>query len=94
MGYTQPPRNAAEPPPPPPPPWGKRRVGGSPSVWRLGSDLLLGREPVDATAAALLRARGGLDGRGFSLVTGVGSIDSMILPQVHLRKPCYDFSFL
>jgi hypothetical protein len=21
-------------------------------------------------------------------------IDSMILPQVHLRKPCYDFSFL
>ena len=24
----------------------------------------------------------------------VGSIDSMILPQVHLRKPCYDFSFL
>ena len=22
------------------------------------------------------------------------SIDSMILPQVHLRKPCYDFSFL
>ena len=25
---------------------------------------------------------------------GVGSIDSMILPQVHLRKPCYDFSFL
>ena len=25
---------------------------------------------------------------------GVGSIKSMILPQVHLRKPCYDFSFL
>jgi hypothetical protein len=23
-----------------------------------------------------------------------GLIDSMILPQVHLRKPCYDFSFL
>ena len=23
-----------------------------------------------------------------------GPIDSMILPQVHLRKPCYDFSFL
>ena len=23
-----------------------------------------------------------------------GSIDAMILPQVHLRKPCYDFSFL
>ena len=30
------------------------------------------------------------EGRG-----GVGvRIDSMILPQVHLRKPCYDFSFL
>ena len=26
--------------------------------------------------------------------TGVDVIDSMILPQVHLRKPCYDFSFL
>ena len=31
---------------------------------------------------------------GVRLVTGVDSIDSMILPQVHLRKPCYDFSFL
>ena len=28
------------------------------------------------------------------IVTRVDSIDSMILPQVHLRKPCYDFSFL
>ena len=28
------------------------------------------------------------------VVHGVGLIDSMILPQVHLRKPCYDFSFL
>jgi len=27
-------------------------------------------------------------------VRGVCLIDSMILPQVHLRKPCYDFSFL
>ena len=25
---------------------------------------------------------------------GLSLIDSMILPQVHLRKPCYDFSFL
>ena len=32
--------------------------------------------------------------QGDSVVTGVDSIDSMILPQVHLRKPCYDFSFL
>ena len=31
---------------------------------------------------------------GETLVTIVDSIDSMILPQVHLRKPCYDFSFL
>ena len=36
------------------------------------------------------RERTGLNG-GF---IRVGSIDSMILPQVHLRKPCYDFSFL
>ena len=27
-------------------------------------------------------------------IHGVCLIDSMILPQVHLRKPCYDFSFL
>ena len=32
--------------------------------------------------------------RGKRWVTRVDSIDSMILPQVHLRKPCYDFSFL
>ena len=32
--------------------------------------------------------------RGETVVTRVDSIDSMILPQVHLRKPCYDFSFL
>ena len=24
----------------------------------------------------------------------VGQVSTMILPQVHLRKPCYDFSFL
>ena len=31
-----------------------------------------------------------------SLFTGFGMVFfmSMILPQVHLRKPCYDFSFL
>lgn len=23
-----------------------------------------------------------------------GQVSTMILPQVHLRKPCYDFSFL
>ena len=33
-------------------------------------------------------------GGGDDDVHGVDSIDSMILPQVHLRKPCYDFSFL
>ena len=32
--------------------------------------------------------------KGGRRVTGVGTIDSMIPPQVHLRKPCYDFSFL
>lgn len=36
----------------------------------------------------------GVEARGVCEVTGVDSIDSMILPQVHLRKPCYDFSFL
>ncbi len=28
------------------------------------------------------------------VVRGLCLIDAMILPQVHLRKPCYDFSFL
>ena len=28
------------------------------------------------------------------VVLGVDTMESMILPQVHLRKPCYDFSFL
>ena len=32
--------------------------------------------------------------RVYGNATGVDVIDSMILPQVHLRKPCYDFSFL
>ena len=27
-------------------------------------------------------------------IAGVDMIDSMIPPQVHLRRPCYDFSFL
>ena len=37
---------------------------------------------------------GVLEGRRDILVTRVGTIYPMILPQVHLRKPCYDFSFL
>src|SRR5262249_45976207 len=29
-----------------------------------------------------------------SRVVPSGQVSTMILPQVHLRKPCYDFSFL
>jgi hypothetical protein len=31
---------------------------------------------------------------GYDIIHQWMWMDSMILPQVHLRKPCYDFSFL
>ena len=42
-------------------------------------------EAASASAAAFCHV---FDGRVF------GKATTMILPQVHLRKPCYDFSFL
>ena len=32
--------------------------------------------------------------QGFYLSDGLAAATLMILPQVHLRKPCYDFYFL
>ena len=68
-------------------------VSGIP--WRV-----LRRGLVGASAAP---TGGGRGGRGRPLPPGVqnwfagrpvGQVSTMILPQVHLRKPCYDFSFL
>ena len=51
-----------------------------------------GRGPTPSGRAA--HQMGSRPKGGSTEVTGVDMIDSMILPQVHLRKPCYDFSFL
>ena len=51
-------------------------------------------QPGDRRSPHRTLRREGDIGRGGRVVTKVDSIDSMILPQVHLRKPCYDFSFL
>ena len=51
-------------------------------------------QPVPRGPPAAEEQKGGRRSWGRQEVTGVGLIDSMILPQVHLRKPCYDFSFL
>ena len=52
-----------------------------------------GASPAEGTGA-LAEGLRAAPGSGGTWVLGVDSIDSMILPQVHLRKPCYDFSFL
>ena len=52
---------------------------------RASEDSRTAATGVAAAAGVCERALG----RG---VTGSAMSDSMILPQVHLRKPCYDFS--
>ena len=48
----------------------------------------------DKRTAGSLSPKRKTEGRGDTWVRGLCLIDAMILPQVHLRKPCYDFSFL
>ena len=73
-------------------PGGSRAAGGS---WAPSAD-----GPADERvreAFGPLRAPGGaLGGRGRVSVARAAPPDLsvMILPQVHLRKPCYDFYFL
>ena len=62
--------------------WFGQPSGGSYPTLPVGLD-------SDCRAPTSRRLRRGLRER-FS----VDSIDSMIPPQVHLRRPCYDFSFL
>jgi hypothetical protein len=56
----------------------------------MGLRLRLGRNPPCPLRPVSFPAHGWLG----TLGDRFGLIDSMILPQVHLRKPCYDFSFL
>ena len=50
--------------------------------------------PARGTGAGRVSTRGPADRGSTAGSPEWCSIDSMILPQVHLRKPCYDFSFL
>ena len=54
------------------------------------------RRPVGRTSVFSAQAvpGGGLQEDAYVWFAVGLLIDSMILPQVHLRKPCYDFSFL
>ena len=72
--------------------WVRKGTRARPAASAAGAFPLLQREvqSVSAHSQAPLGART----VGYEKVHGVDSISSMILPQVHLRKPCYDFSFL
>ena len=71
--------------------FGGREPGGKkPSRQRTASDTA--RRPAEATGKI---DKDGPDARtgGRGTTTGLAGT-LMILPQVHLRKPCYDFYFL
>ena len=75
------------------PPEGQARAGSGPHdlLARDERPVATGRPPPPAGACAQ-PAEPVLWGDRNGYRSGL--IDSMILPQVHLRKPCYDFSFL
>ncbi len=82
---------------------GERREGGSKAeasapvgtgAWADGRNSPLRRAPAKATrpdeTLSIRRQRATCA----TPLTGAGRQPVMILPQVHLRKPCYDFYFL
>src|SRR5262249_9754677 len=81
-------------------------MGRAPSLhgpWRVRRRGFV-REPRRGTVRPLPTARRGARGGGapppppvrgnWFAGRAAGQVSTMILPQVHLRKPCYDFSFL
>ena len=74
------------------------RVAVSPSLSGRGSAPDWGRpaerEGWDGDGVADVPQPGTAPKGGFGCGTHGGAVTLMILPQVHLRKPCYDFYFL
>jgi hypothetical protein len=71
----------------------KLRLHSSNSVrWRLRRARARGRRPPGGQMAGPPKQQGTLNTGGRLDPEGPHSV--MILPQVHLRKPCYDFYFL
>ena len=81
--------------------------GTLPTVGRTGAGPVFASTPFGRSHHFSLGGRSGKDSRGSPVVTKtrlrppfslsrflVAELPLMILPQVHLRKPCYDFYFL